>query len=272
MIAIRTVVLTMMPVLLAAPISAQVRIEPRIAAPPRSAPLTTWTSKLYELKGAPTATIPDPPNTASCTEAVLLPDSLALVGGTNGVRTIDTWQVYADHWTSLVEPPTATDTLRAGVVGADCSAIPLRIWLRAGSDFVAVHAESASPNGVYVIGAGGRLTPATIVPSDATTKEIRVEAMSAPALRHRGDQPPTPGAGSASVRSPPRETIMARCLAAGRLQARAADEEMAKIHAMPGSDEMSAPPSSDVAEARDANIVSICTSMPGIFLPELRNQ
>ncbi|HEY5085774.1 MAG TPA: hypothetical protein VII66_00310 [Gemmatimonadaceae bacterium] len=65
-------------------------------------------------------------------------------------------------------------------------------------------------------------------------------------------------------------SVMDRCLAAGRLQARAADENMARIHAMPGSDETSAPPSPDEAEARDANIISICTTMPGIYLPELR--
>lgn len=55
----------------------------------------------------------------------------------------------------------------------------------------------------------------------------------------------------------PEGSVFTRCLAAARLQGRA-------------SDEIRGTPSQLQANARDANFQSICKSMPGIYLPELR--
>jgi hypothetical protein len=52
-------------------------------------------------------------------------------------------------------------------------------------------------------------------------------------------------------------SVFTRCLAAARLQGRA-------------SDERTGAPSELQIEARDANFQSLCKSMPGIYLPELR--
>lgn len=67
----------------------------------------------------------------------------------------------------------------------------------------------------------------------------------------------------------PQDSTMAACVSAGRLQARAADANMARLAAM-YPDPLNAPPSADEAKARDANIVLICKTMPGVFLPGSR--
>lgn len=63
-------------------------------------------------------------------------------------------------------------------------------------------------------------------------------------------------ASRASSASAPR-SVMARCLAAAHLQADASDERTGR-------------PSQLQYDAREANNVSICKTMPGVYLPELR--
>lgn len=52
-------------------------------------------------------------------------------------------------------------------------------------------------------------------------------------------------------------SVMERCLRAAHVQTAS-------------SDELTGAPSAIQDQAREANLVSICTSMPGIYLPELR--
>jgi hypothetical protein len=242
---------------------AQVRIVPpaAVAAPQPSKPQqSTWASKLYGLHGPATATVPKPPNGAACTDTLALPDSMALVSGPGGLENIDAWQARTGQWTTFEAAPAAIDTLRARVVGADCPGLwPLRIWLRSGSDYLTAYATGSSPRGIFVIDPAGELTPAMISES-ASTRTVHVGPMSPALRRHLADAPP-------SSQHP--LSVMVRCVAAGQLQARTSDEMMARLAAV-SPDPLNAPPSADEMDARDANIISICKTAPGVFLPELR--
>jgi hypothetical protein len=177
--------------LLAPQVYAQVRIEPpQPTAPPPVVVvrLTSWASKLAHIPAS--STIPAPRTATPCASVVVLPDSLALVGGPNGVGSVDVWNGSELGWVEGVDPPTSADTLRARVVGADCGVIPLRVVLQVGTDYVAEYPGSMSPPGLFAIGPHGEITPAVIRVTESP-KEIHVEAKPADELRHRGDRLPT---------------------------------------------------------------------------------
>lgn len=177
--------------------SAQVRIEPLPPAVPThtgtpAAPLTHWADRLGYRSAAPRSAPPEPDGSVRCSVAVVLPDSLALVGGPGGIGPVDLWDANRGQWATLVPAPTATDTLRTRVVGADCGALPLRIWVKTGIDYLAVYdAGIFAPAGIHVIGLRGELSPAKLTTSGANG-EMRVEAMTAADLIARNAHVPTP--------------------------------------------------------------------------------
>jgi hypothetical protein len=95
-----------------------------------------------------------------------------------------------------------------------------------------------SPDAEWVQGVAGS-NPAVPI---HTAREVRIY--------EKGADPP-------KVTRKAETSVMARCLAAARLQARAHDE-------------LAGAPSPLQYSARDAGYVSICKTMPCVFLPELR--
>lgn len=101
-----------------------------------------------------------------------------------------------------------------------------------------------------------RLSRAQALALAMSLKQAGIEASSFTEANSTTDTlPSSPPTQRQPARSSP--TIFTRCMAAAHVQTRAADE-------------MNGPPSQVQAEAREANLVSICTSMPDLFLPELR--
>lgn len=172
----------------ASPAVAQVRIEPRTPVQAQSGPptpRTTWKDQLTGLS----AETPKPPtmeNEQSCEGTVILPDSIALIGGRGGIPPFDVWDAQSNSWAQFHDRPNAPDTVRARVVSADCAVHPIRIEARTATDYVAIYPGTLGLDGVMVVNRDGTLTPA-VFRTDDGAQELHVEAMSGLALKHRSD-------------------------------------------------------------------------------------
>lgn len=201
-VASRTVVAVCAVQLFAAPVCAQVRIEPTAPAQPSfpaAARRTTWADQLGG-RSLPRVKPPTPENYQSCPAAVTLPDTLAIVGGPGGVSSVDVWQDLGSRWARFVDPPNTPDTVRGRVVGADCAVLPVRIVIRTPTDYVAINPGTLRLDGVLVAQPGGGLVPA-VVRVDDVSHEVHVEPMSALAVKHLHDPPPdSPAAREAALR------------------------------------------------------------------------